>query len=329
MRRDVLTRAADLAGRDEPFVLATVVRRLPASAAQAGDAAIVTASGDFHGWLGGSCTQPVVVREALAVLAEGEPRLIALSPNPEAERRPGVKVFPMTCHSGGTVDIYLEPVLPAPRFVVFGHSPIALALSRAAAATGFAVEAADPLADRASFPDAARLVTDVAALAPSSGGPGPVAVVASLGDGDEDAIAAALRLAPAYLGVVASAIRFAEIRERLRAAGVPEADLARIHSPAGLDIGARTPEEIAVSILAQVVAERRKEKAAGSPARLPTAAPEEALDPVCGMTVAVASARYRTELGGRAYYFCCAGCREKFLSDPARWGAGVPAEGRA
>ena len=327
MRRDVLTRAAELAARDEPFVLATVVRRLPASAAQAGDAALVTAGGDFHGWLGGSCTQPVVVREALAVLAAGEPALIALSPNPAAERRPGVKVFPMTCHSGGTVDIYLEPVLPARRFVVFGHSPVALALARAAAATGFAVDAVDPVADRASFPEAARVVTDLAALAPAAGA-APVAVIATLGDGDEDAIAAALRLAPAYLGVVASAIRFGELRERLRARGVPDADLARIHSPAGLDIGARTPEEIVVSILAEVVAERRKaEKTA--PAGLPVARAEEAVDPVCGMTVAVAGARHSADAGGRTYYFCCAGCREKFLASPERYGAAVSAGGRA
>jgi len=327
VRRDVLTRAAELAARDEPFVLATVVRRLPASAAQAGDAAVVTAAGDFHGWLGGSCTQPVVVREALAALAEAEPRLIALSPNPAAERRPGVRVFPMTCHSGGTVDIYLEPVLPARRFLVFGHSPVALALGRAAAATGFAVEAADPHADRASYPDAARVVTDLSALS-AAAGPAPVAVVATLGDGDEDAIAAALRLSPAYLGVVASAIRFGEIRERLRSRGVPDAELARIHSPAGLDIGARTPEEIAVSILAEVVAERRREKAA-FPAGLPVVETEEAVDPVCGMSVAVAGARHTAAVAGRSYYFCCAGCREKFLGAPERYDPAVSAGGRA
>ena len=114
MRRDVLILAADLARREEPFVLATVVRRQPASSARQGDMAVITAAGEFHGWLGGSCTRPTVVREALRALADGRPALIALSPDPEADRRPGVAVFPMTCHSGGTVDIYVEPVLPAP-----------------------------------------------------------------------------------------------------------------------------------------------------------------------------------------------------------------------
>ena len=130
MRRDLLKLAAELSARDEPFVLATVVRREAPSSAQSGDAAIVTVSGEFHGWLGGSCTQPSVAREAVRALADGKPRLIGLSPNPASDRRPGVTALPMTCHSGGSVDIYLEPVLPARRLTVYGHSPVARALAR-------------------------------------------------------------------------------------------------------------------------------------------------------------------------------------------------------
>ena len=324
MRRDVLILAAEFAQRQEPFVLATVVRRMPASAAQAGDSALITASGEFHGWLGGSCTQPTVVREALAALTAGEPRLIALSPDPASERRPGVTVFPMTCHSGGTVDIYMEPVLPAPRLVVFGHSPVAQALARVAGAMGFAVDAADSLAERGAFPGAARVFTDLAALEPALGTPA-VTVVATMGEEDEEAIAAALRLEPGYLGVVASSKRFAQIRETLAARGIPAQELDRIHSPAGLDIGARTPEEIAVSILAEIVAERRSEAARGERRQAQPSAPVEERDPVCGMTVEVATARHRTEVGDRVYYFCCGGCREKFVAAPLRYGAGGPA----
>ncbi len=181
MRPDVLTLAARLAERREPFVLATVVRRVAASAAQAGDAALVTASGEFHGWLGGSCTQPVVIREALAALADGEPRMIALSPNPAAESRPGVRVFPMTCHSGGTVDIALDPVLPARRLIVFGHSPISRALARAAVATGFAVEAADREPSHDAFPEGVRVVSDYASLVPSTAPAGGDVAVATPG----------------------------------------------------------------------------------------------------------------------------------------------------
>ena len=323
MRSDLLVLAGQLVAKEEPFALATVVRRQPASSAQAGDGALVTAAGQFHGWLGGSCTQPTVVREALNSLADGIPRLIALSPDPAADRRPGILVFPMTCHSGGSVDIYIEPVLPASRLLVFGVSPVAQALSRLARAMGFVVQAADPAADRALFPDAERIWTDAAAPV-SRGGARPWAVVATMGERDEEALRAALSTDPAYLGVVASGKRFAQIRDALLSSGVPAEALARVKSPAGLDIGARAPEEIAVSILAEIVQMRR----AVAPG-LPVASAREERDPVCGMTVAVAGARHTGEALGRVWYFCCGGCREKFLAAPGRYGAAAGAGGAA
>ncbi len=321
MRPDLLILAADLVRRELPFALASVVRRQPASSAQQGDGALVTADGVFHGWLGGSCTQPTVVQEALRAIADGRPRLIALSPTPRDDRRPGVLVFPMTCHSGGTVDIYLEPVLPPSRFLVFGVSPVARALARLARAAGFAVDAADPGADRTAFPDADRVGADAGAPDPEAGAR-TFAVVATMGERDEEALAAALAAAPAYLGVVASTKRFAQIRDVLLARGAPEDALARVKSPAGLDIGALTPEEIAVSILGEIVQVRRRIAAApaASPA-LPVAAARGEIDPVCGMTVAVSGARHTAEAGGRTWYFCCGGCRERFLAAPDRFPA--------
>ena len=134
MRADLqlLKLAAELAARGEPFALAIVVRREPASSAQPGNMALITRSGEVHGWLGGSCIQPTVAREAQLALGAGEPRLIALSPDPGADARPGVTVHPMTCHSGGSVDIFLQPVLPPPRLLVFGVAPAAQALARLA-----------------------------------------------------------------------------------------------------------------------------------------------------------------------------------------------------
>jgi xanthine dehydrogenase accessory factor len=325
MRRDVLILAADLARREEPFVLATVVRRQPASSALQGDMAVITAAGEFHGWLGGSCTRPTVVREALRALADGRPALIALSPDPEGDSRPGVAVFPMTCHSGGTVDIYVEPVLPRPRLLVFGMAPVALSLARLARAMGYAVEVADPNADAAAFPDADRLWTR------ESPGRRPgaraFAVVATMGERDEEAILEALAMEPEYLGVVASSKRFAQIRETLLARGASEESLANIQSPAGLDIGARTPEEIAVSILAEVVATLRYDAREDEPPE-PDASAEER-DPVCGMMVEVSTAEHRGEVGGRAYYFCCAGCRTRFLAAPERYLADAAPGGAA
>ena len=363
MHAELLRMAAELAERREPFVLAVVVRRRPASSAQAGDMALITAAGDFHGWLGGSCTQPTVVREARLALADGKPRLLALSPDPEAERRPGVAVFPMTCHSGGSVEIYLEPILPAARLLVFGVSPIARALVKLGKAMGYTVIAIDAAAEPALFPEADRVVAgaDAAQVANAAGAAGATAavdtagtadaaraaraaesaraadaahapapelaagaallaapgacfaVVATMGERDEEAIRAALALRPAYLGVVASARRFAQLRRNLLARGMTAAALAAIRSPAGVPIGAQAPEEIALSVLAEIVAQRHA-AAAAEPA--PDPPPELAVDPVCGMTVEVAGARHTAEAAGRTWYFCCGGCRERFLAAP-------------
>src|SRR4051794_10947986 len=318
MRSELLQMAAELAQREEPFVLAVVVRRQPASSSQAGDMALITASGAFHGWLGGSCTQPTVVREAQRALAEGQPRLVALAPNPETERRPGVTVFPMTCNSGGTVEIYLEPVLPTPRLVVFGVSPTARALAKLGKAMGYSVVAVDPAAEPDLFPGADQVVTDLS-RAPRLYAPakGPrFAVVAPLGERDEAAIRDALALAPAYLGVVASRKRFAQVRESVLERGVTAAALDAIRSPAGVNIGASTPEEIALSILAEIV-ERRRESAAGEDEAKPAAEAEAtAIDPICHMTVVIAGARHTAEHAGQTWYFCCGGCRERFLAAP-------------
>jgi xanthine dehydrogenase accessory factor len=318
MRSELLQLAADLTHREEPFVLAVVVRRLPASSSQPGNMALITAAGAFHGWLGGSCTQPTVVREAQQALADGRPRLLLLSPDPEAERRPGVDVFPMTCQSGGSVEIYLEPILPAPRLVIFGSSPTAHALATLGKAMGYTAVAVED---------------DVEALgrsaAPSSVAPSHAprfVVVATMGEHDEEAIRAALPLEPAYIGVVASARRFAQMRETLLARGVPAEALDRIHSPAGLKIRAKTPEEIALSILAEIVEQQRAESEQPA-ATAPQPDPQEdtrplwALDPICGMRVTIASARHTAEHAGRTWYFCCGGCRERFLAEPERYAA--------
>jgi xanthine dehydrogenase accessory factor len=327
MRADLLKLAAELAARGEPFVFAVVVRREPASSAQAGNLALLTASGAWHGWLGGSCIQPTVEREARQALAEGRPRLVSLSPDPGQDQRAGVVVHPMTCHSGGTVDIFLEPVLPAPRLLVFGVAPTARALCTLGKAMGYAVDVIDPEAERAAFPAADRIL---AALPPDDPHTAPrtraadlLAVVATMGQRDDEALLAALSLEPAYLGVVASRRRYAEIRELLGARGVAPAALGRVRNPAGLDLGAKLPEEIALSVLAEIVQVRR---AAADRPREPAkaaAAEETAIDPICGMTVVVARARHTAEHAGRTWYFCNARCRERFLATPERWAAGA------
>ena len=352
-------------------MLATVVARSPPISAQVGDAAVVTGDGGFHGWVGGSCTRPTVIAEAQKALADGRPRLVALDPDPDSRRRPGLTVFPMTCHSGGSVEIHIQPVLPPPRLLIYGVSPTARALVRLGKAMGYAITVIDPAAEAADFPEADAVITDAGAIATVPARPSVrrYAVVATQGQWDEEATAAALALdpPPAYLGVMASGKRFGEMRGLL-AGQASEAALARIKNPAGLDLGATTPEEIALSILAEIVGQQRGHVPAGAsppngaavaltapaamPSRATAAAPTpradpslttattqrrmhlpqtveapaagQARDPVCGMMVTIEGASHRAEHEGQTYYFCCGGCRARFLAGPAPFlGAGA------
>jgi xanthine dehydrogenase accessory factor len=323
VRPDLLKLAARFAEREERFAIVTVVRREPPSSARVGDVALVTERGEYHGWTGGGCTRSSVLREAMRAIADGEPRLLSLSPEPEGGRRPGVVFLPMTCESGGTVEIYVEPVLPAARLLLFGSSPAVRVLARIAYAVGYRVDVVDPDADESAFPDAKVQRALVVDELPR----GAHVLVATMGDRDIEAIEAALARSPAYLGVIASPKRFAQLRDALLARGVVREAIERIATPAGLDIGARTPEEIAVSIMAQIVECRRRaaEQAEAAPPR--EMAPD-AVDPVCGMIVKVAGARHTAEALGVTHYFCCAGCRTKFLADAARYlAAGAGARG--
>src|SRR5437899_9848069 len=216
MRPDLLKLAARLAEREERFAIVTVVRREPPSSARVGDVALVSERGEYHGWTGGGCTRSSVLLEAMRAIADGEPRLLSLSPEPEGGRRPGVVFLPMTCESGGTVEIYVEPVLPAARLLLFGSSPAVRVLARIAHAVGYRVDVIDPEADESAFPEA-KVQRSLAADALPRGAH---VLVATMGDGDIEAIEAALARSPAYLGVIASPKRFAQLRDALLARGV-------------------------------------------------------------------------------------------------------------
>ena len=306
MRSDLLALAAELSARGERFALVTVVRREPPTSARVGDTALVTGAGAYHGWAGGGCTRETVVREAQRAMAAGEPRLLCLSPEMNATPRPGMVALPMTCDSGGTVEIYVEPVLPVPTLILFGASPAVRCLARIAHAMGYGVDVVHPDAEAADFPDARSVRKSFSPAFPPEGAH---VLVATMGDDDLEVLHSVLACRPDYVGVISSRKRFENMRGELLSRGVPEAALAAVAVPAGLDIGARTPEEIAVSVMAQIAQNRanRPRQARAEPVA------EEAIDPICGMTVRIARARHMVEAEGGIYYFCCAGCRAKFL----------------
>jgi xanthine dehydrogenase accessory factor len=305
---DVLAVAADLQRRGEPFVLATVVRCEAPTSAKPGAKALVRPDGSVTGWVGGACAEPVVVREAVEALRDGQPRLLGIygqggrSPG----RTAGLLEYTMTCHSGGTLEIYVEPYLPKPVLVLVGHGPVIEALATLGHGADYSVVTLgeDAVRDRLG----ALALTRRASV-----------VVATHADSDETALEHALATEAGYVSVVASRRRAATILERLSARGVAVEALGRVKAPAGLDIGGVTPAEIAVSILAEIIQHRRGDKAVGSEAAAAAPATAEALDPICGMLVEVATARHRSDVRGQAIYFCCGGCKETFDRDPDRY----------
>jgi xanthine dehydrogenase accessory factor len=306
---DVLEEMAELTRRGEAFALATVVWRQPPSSSQPGARAIITADGELHGWIGGACAEPVVIREAQRVIAEGTARLLLLgTPDQFGAAVPdGMTVIPISCQSEGALEIYIEPVVPAPHLVIIGGSPMARTLASLAGVLGWRtdlVDGPDFAADRA--------------------GERSMIVVATQGHDDEDVLARAVAARPAYLGLVGSRRRGATVLGYLADRGVSKEELDRVRVPAGLDLGKTTHEEIAVAILAELVQlrasgalsrPRSRSAAAVKPGRRRVTEPAEAIDPVCGMTVAVASASSLRH-DGADYYFCCAGCRQAFEQDP-------------
>jgi xanthine dehydrogenase accessory factor len=305
---DVLAEMGELTRRGQAFALATVVWRQSPSSSQPGARAIITADGDLRGWIGGACAEPVVIREAQRVIAEGTARLLLLgTPDQFGGAVPdGMTVIPISCQSEGALEIYIEPVVPVPHLVIIGASPMARTLASLAAALGWRTDLVDG-------PDFAADRADERSMI----------VVATQGHDDEDVLSRAVAARPAYLGLVGSRRRGATVLGYLAERGMPKEDLDRVRVPAGLDLGKTTHQEIAVAILAELVQLRaagalsQSQDAAASvkPGRRQVRVPAEAVDPVCGMTVATASSRPLRH-DGADYYFCCAGCRQAFEQDP-------------
>ncbi len=320
--RDLFSLAVELREQGIPFVLATVVWSQSPTSAKPGAKGIVTANGALFGWVGGSCAQPAVMREAITALSDGQARLLRIDPAGAegVSIRPGVVVAPMTCHSEGALEIFLEPFLPAPQLLIYGETPVADALVRLGSAMGYAVVAFRPGATGAPL-EADEWVDGLDPGERPRRRPS-VAIVASLGAYDEDAIEAALRAGVPLVQLVASRKRFAAIRAAL-AATVPSELLDRVKAPAGLDIGATSPEEIAVSVLAELIARRQDWRNAwrpeGAVGAVLAEAAAEVIDPVCGMRVDPRTTRHVTEYRGQLYYFCCPACRRLFEADPGAY----------
>jgi xanthine dehydrogenase accessory factor len=300
IKGELAERVARLVEDRTPFVIATVVGSRRPTSVRPGDSAVVLADGTIDGFVGGVCAESSVRLYALRALETDEPLLLRLVPGDgpgDGGTEPddsleGAVIEHNPCLSGGSLEIFLEPQLPAARVVIVGSSPIARAVQRVAAAAGY---------------DAARLAADEAH---PSGGDAAV-IVASHGAGEERLLAEALEAGVPYVALVASSRRGEAVRAELQ---VPEALQAQLHTPAGLAIGAHTPEEIAISILAELIADRHAHPDRGGVTSAPVAS---AVDPVCGMQVAVTAATPSLEVDGKRVFFCGEDCRDAWASQHA------------
>lgn len=261
---DILDIIATRKSAGEPFALATVVRTVAATAAKAGAKAMILPDGTMsEGWIGGGCARAAVLKAARDCLADGKSRLVSVQPEEALERQGyrsgeeqgGVRFAKNMCPSQGTMDIFVEPVLPRPNVVICGSSPIAVAIADLAKRTGFAVTVCAPAAEQLAFTEADRRIEGFAL--PVDEAAARYVVISTQGRGDEAALLAALVVDADYVAFVGSRKKAAALKAALAERGVAAERLARLKAPAGLDLGAITPDEIAISILAEIVAVRR------------------------------------------------------------------------
>jgi xanthine dehydrogenase accessory factor len=326
MYDEFFSKAHELSRQGVPFATAIVVRAERPTSGKPGDKAIITADGTMHGWIGGSCAQPTVIREALKALRADQSRFVRLSPNPlEQPPREGLVDVPMTCFSGGTLEIYIEPQQPQPRLIVIGNLPVARALAELGRAMSYHTIIVDPAHQGEPPAFADEVLTDLTTIAAYIT-PLTSIVVATHGQYDELALEQALATSAPYIGLVASRKRAESVREYLTQQGFTDEQLQRFKSPAGLDIQARRGDEIALGIMAEIVQRRRNSaelawvsapEAANQPEAAP--APASAIDPICGMSVEIAGAKHTYEYQGRTYYFCCPGCKTTFRKAPEQY----------
>ncbi len=266
---DVFASAQRLQAAGTPYALVSVLRALAPASARAGDKALVTADGRFDGWVGGGCAQPAVLRTVRQALADGKARMIRIAPAEDGSVRDlgDVLEFGMACHSGGTLELFVDPVLPPAQLLVIGDSPVAQALAGLAPRVGFVVDVVAHGADSASFPDARQVYpSDEAQALSAAVAPGAFVVVATQGRRDLQGLVAALSVRARHVSFIASERKAGVLRESLVAAGHDAAAVAAIVAPAGYPIAASTPEEIALSVLASVVAARRRVEEVAVPA---------------------------------------------------------------
>ncbi len=305
--------------KQEAIVMASIVRREAPTSGKPGDKALITQSGEIKGWIGGGCTRGIVIKEALAALEERAPRLVRIQTALDAPEQSGVKNYKMTCMSGGSLEVYIEPIMPTLELKIFGRSHIAKALCELGALSGFRVTVISDLIEEEMFSKASKREM-LNAFDPTLH-LNEYVVVCTQGEGDEESLASAIKTDPKYLSFVASSRKANAVLMALKRKEVPHAQLIKVKTPAGLDINAKTPAEVAISILAEIIQLSRKktdEMTSLKPSD-PNLSSDLYINPVCKIPVSKSTAKHVVQYDGEQIYFCCDGCYTSFQKEPSAY----------
>ena len=320
---DLVTENKDTSG---PYALAVIVSRQAPSSGKPGDKAVINSKGEVKGWIGGGCTKGIVIKESLAAIADQKPRLVIIDQKETRESTPDTKYYKMTCQSGGTVEVFIEPIMQATQLLIIGRSHIAQALCKIAKASEFNVAVALEVPEDEMFPEADERI-EFLELNKMNDPENTFIVVCTQGENDEQGLIEAINLNPRYLAFVSSRKKANSIYSQLKKRGITIDMLKTIKTPAGLDIQAKTPQEVAISILAEIVQTKRTVKTNADQESQTDAvaiAMQELdeniyINPVCNIPVQKDTAKHVLEYKGEKVYFCCDGCKVSFEKDPTAY----------
>lgn len=320
MHNDFVDTLIKLRDDQEPFATASIVRRKIPSSGKPGDKAIITSDGKIHGWIGGGCTRGIILKEALLAIKERKPRYVTISPVRRESSFPNTKIYSMSCQSGGEVEAYIEPVLPKPHLVIFGNSHIGMALSKLAKAMDYRVEVVQSKVDKVVYPTADRLHA-IAEFEVNEKHKHSFTIVCTQGEGDMESLQKAIQMDGQYLAFVSSRKKAQAIYTDLRSTGVTFDQLQKIKTPAGLDLGAKLPEEVAISILAEIIKQFRLETKEATEVKQLLTIPNDDyyMNPVCNIPIQKSTAKHVLQHAGEKVYFCCDGCKVSFEKNPSMY----------
>jgi xanthine dehydrogenase accessory factor len=320
MFNEFLKATQDLYAREETFAIAVIVNRKIPSSAKTGDKAVIKRDGTVIGWIGGGCTRGIVVKEALAAISDGKPRYVSVGrDNPDDHKR-GITSYKMTCQSGGEVDIYIEPVLPKPELIIVGKSQIARALAKVSKSIDYQVSVVAIKPDKEAFQNVDSLFDDVS-LEVASVNPNSFIVVCTQGENDAEYLEQAVRSGARYVAFVSSRKKANSIFNKLKKNGISIDQLKNIKTPAGIDINAKLPGEVAISIMAEIISTLRDQSTRSEADDQKTIMDntDYFINPVCDIPIQKSTAKHIIKYEEVEYYFCCDGCKISFEQDPAKY----------